>query len=65
VRPRLAERAERVGRGEQAGSRVQFGATDTSPIPGPVYPLVVTARYRSQRAEAGCDCRWSAATCDR
>jgi hypothetical protein len=51
VRPRLTERVEHVGRGEQAGRRVQLGAADAGGVPGPVHTLVVAARYQSQRAE--------------
>jgi hypothetical protein len=51
VRPRLAERDEHVGGGEQAGGRVQLGTADAGRVPGSVHTLVMAARYQSQRAK--------------
>jgi hypothetical protein len=51
VRPRLAERLVCVGRGEQAGGRIQLGAADPGRVPGPVHALVVAARDQAQRGE--------------
>ena len=48
--PRRA-RAEHVGRGEQAGGRVQLGAAHASRVARPVDALVVAARDQAQRRE--------------